>query len=297
MADQARRAAACGDCWARMELPGVVPPDGDRYMRLQLIRCGQRVCPSCGKSARMKAGRRLRPGEEHHPVGVQWKTLVTLTLPHTQLGCSPEEAWESIGRWVGRWLAALRRRNLRRWPDIDKSDPRMHYAWVVEAHPRGHPVPHVHLVLSMPYPRLDRDGEWFRWSREAWAKITGCHILPRVMWKQIWSEAGMRNYLVPYLTKCELTPSHYAVMYRRRMYGSTLPANPKPEPEGWVIEEFLSLREVGYRIGAIRTKFGDRLDEEGPDFLVFSLGSMVDRPLTYVDVWEMFIYGHSVDTG
>lgn len=284
MADQAAKMAACGSRWARMSLAADTAPAGLAHQRFQAIRCGQRGCPTCGPRARRRQGERLRPGAAHHPAGVWWKTTILLTVARSNIDIEPEEAWRRIGKWTTRFLAALRRRNLRRWPGIDKTDPRMHYAWVIEAHPKAPEWPHVHVVLSMPYPILNNDGEWYEWSRRLWAKITGANILPRVSWKRIWSAPGMANYLVPYLTKCKMHPEHWAILYRRRLMASTLPATPKPEPEGWRIEEWMS-GEMARRVReGLDARKGEAVIGEPVDAWIALVQVVEVRKVTWEDV-------------
>lgn len=240
MQRQAWKVDGCGLYWMRMALGGVEAREKGELERIQVARCGQRACPTCGAEAKRRAGDRVQPGRWWQPDGVRWKTFVTLTLPrHT--GITPMEAWLTMARWVGRWTAAARRRMKRRWGDVGKEDPRLHYAWVIEPHPRAPEWPHAHVALSMPFPAGIAFTRWTEWGKAAWERIIG-EPLESVWhhWSAVKDRQKARSYLVKYLTKSIYTREHYALMYRRRMYGTSLPAEPKGDPEGWQIIEWIS---------------------------------------------------------
>lgn len=194
-------------------------PDGTRWIdRTALpLRCGHRACPTCGEAARGKAAARMFAA---------WKTTITLTLPH-QL--TRAEQWRSVGRWVSRWCHALVK-----WLRRHRPGSPVEYAWVLESHYSGYP--HVHVVLE--YDCRGSRTQWqefARWIRSAWRSITGLSV----RWVRVepvrTSAEKLKNYLLKYLTKASYDLSHYAMIGRRRMWATSLPAVPI-EPKGWVLE-------------------------------------------------------------
>lgn len=143
----------------------------------------------------------------------------------------------------------------------------MQYAWVLEPHPAASEWPHVHLVHSMPFTASkDEFIGWWRWAREAWAEITGAPVLARIKFQRIYEEAYGVDYLVPYLTGAEFTEEHWAMLYRRRLYGSTLPVE-KPEPVGWRILEWMDESRARAWMETAGAGAAWEITGEGPDWI------------------------------
>lgn len=219
-----------------------------RQMMMMPLPCGSRMCPECGMELRKRAQQRMEAGPAGE-AGEQdaWRTVITLTMRYGDVDGAL--AWERIGSWVSRWMAASRRWERRNRPWM--LDCSRQYAWVLEQTKRG--WPHVHIILARPYTTHDREAAYHSWACDAWEKITGCYVSRKFVRKRdgrlhgigvdiqpVVSEVAAAKYLSLYLSKSILEPWHYAVLGRKRVWSTTV-APVKEETKGWrlrrVIEE------------------------------------------------------------
>lgn len=205
------RIAHCGETWYRYHR--VQEDEGSRWEE-QLIaprQCGQRGCPSCGERARQRHRQRV--------LG-RWHTAVLLTLPQAAL--SVGEAWRQIHSHLARWIRKLRTA-LKTGSWAVRGGERLSYSWALECHSSGYP--HVHLVT---------DCRWISWEwiRRTWGETIGFGA-PFVSCQRVRDESEACAYLAKYVAKTVLPLDLLAVLYRKRLWASTLRKRPREEAP-WV---------------------------------------------------------------
>jgi len=90
----------------------------------------------------------------------------------------------------------------------------LEYAWVLEPHKSLYP--HLHLTSNLLW--IDRR-EWMA----KWREITGQDV-QHLDVKRVHSTDGICYYIAKYVSKARLTPEILAIMFRRRLWASTLKA-------------------------------------------------------------------------
>ena len=208
-------------------------PGGLHIERLVVeLPCGSRLCPECDST--------MRARHQWRAEGF-WSQFVTLGV--TRAYGNQREAWKKVITDVGRLTREIRRRATEHGQDDVKihkkaldanalvreisgderiADDKLQIAWAVEPHESG--FPHVHIILNTRWIR----GEWLK---RVWSSITGC----KIRWCDIgtvWSIGGVCRYLCEYIAKAQLPGDILCLVYRRRLFYSTLPVKWKP-PEGW----------------------------------------------------------------
>jgi len=236
---QLRRAEGCGGSAAMLTQIG-----GDD-VRMQRLGCGQRRCQRCGMEAREYARRRLATSDIYHG-GIEWRLFVTLTMPRNAYP-SKEEAWKGMGKVMSEWC-----RRQQKWLGARGSvyKTRLHIGWALEAHKDG--WPHVHVVMSIPYPEWkDAARRMNRKFRADWNEIHGVKY-SIVQTERPRSSHRSGDYLSKYIAKMEdWGEGLLAILYRRRMWSSTLPIIPPlvPAPPKWQVMQVL---EIDKAIKALR---------------------------------------------
>lgn len=196
------KAAMCAGTWAVF---GRATKAGNQPLEERMatpMMCGRRACQHCMETHRKKKRSRVEG---------PWKTFITITYSHR--GVRVDEAWRAVHGWLSR-LAAWMRKRFR-----GEGMPKMDYAWVLEPHKSGHP--HVHLCSTL---------EWIDiplWKRK-WSEIT-CLPVEWLKVKRVWSSDGVCYYLAKYLEKAVMSNEVLALLGRRRLFASTLPALPEPD--------------------------------------------------------------------
>jgi hypothetical protein len=161
-----------------------------------------------------------------------WAQLLTLGVPSGEV--SARDAWESVHRWIGRFVHALRDALRNESDDLRvKGGGKLEYAWVVEAHKSGHP--HVHIAHNLAW----LDGEW---ALGAWKRATRKGI-KRIHQAVVRDQSLTSRYLVKYLSKAELSLDVLVLLKSKHLIGSTIKA-PKKEPEGWTLRRVSNFAEV-----------------------------------------------------
>lgn len=212
-----RRLDLCGLAHAQLER---VDSDGMRHRMVMPLPCGHRACETCGPPMREAASRRMR-----HP----WRSMITLTVPRT---VSSDDAWRSMSSWVSRWMAAWRR-----WMQRNRPEESREYAWVLEDHQDGYP--HVHIVLAASITGSRQRWMAMRdWVWSSWRSVTGLECR-RLKIEALRSGSATRAYITKYLSKASYQVWHYALIGRRRMWGTSLKATPAI-PSGWRLERILT---------------------------------------------------------
>jgi hypothetical protein len=181
------------------------------------LACGTRRCEACFTRIRSHAGQRLRG---------PWTQFLTLTTPHVK--GRRLHHWRRASEWATKFFTRLRdiaRKGQRRCVcRRSESDPdhvemridgeKFHYAWVVEPHQTG--WPHWHCVHNAAF-LCDN------FVRTVWASVTGSEMVLTKR-KQVHTRNGVCRYLVKYLTKAVYSDDILAILYRKRLWASTMPA-------------------------------------------------------------------------
>lgn len=208
------RGARCGQSYLELHRLDLENGPAKARRRLVPVTCGRRACRPCDIYRRqIEADRLIGP----------WRTLVTLTWPRTETGL--RETWRGASKAASRWCARLRDA-VRRDPARFSCKGDLEYAWVLEHHEDG--WPHVHIVVSAAWIPWE-------WARRTWARIIRL-ANPFVMLKQVWNKDGICKYLVPYLAKDIIPEPILAVLYRRRLWASTI-ATERGKHEGWEVSK------------------------------------------------------------
>ena len=192
-----------------------LPAAGAHWERIAVtMGCGGRNCLFCFEAQRKRAAERICGN---------WTQFLTLTLNHWP--GMQVYAWRNISRWASELMAAFRKASYEdgkiclcgkdcekeSHPVMTNRDRKLGYAWVVE--PTKNDWPHLHIGLTTGYV-------CYEWLMRKWAEITG--MAPRVKKMiSVQDEKGICNYLAPYLTKSVWKDWILAVMYRKRLYGTT----------------------------------------------------------------------------
>jgi hypothetical protein len=221
MAHVASQRALCGQYVAVLER--CIPAPGLRVERLATpMMCGTRACGVCFDQKRAHAGYRMEG---------PWKQFVTFTLPQDVV--SRYHAWRHCITWMSKllkWIArevckgtcecrAVNCQSRGQHPIVSVNGGKFDYAWVVEPHKTD--WPHFHVAWTAEYVCYD-------WLRETWAEITGLG-LAHIHSKEMYSEDGICRYLTKYMTKSMYSDEILAILYRRRMWASTIRRKPKWE--------------------------------------------------------------------
>jgi len=216
-----------------------------RRIRWIPLECGHRACESCGRKLREKASKRM---------WFPWRSTITLTVPHT---IPKERAWENMSGWVSRYMSAWRK-----WMHEHEPDESREYAWVLEDHKSGYP--HCHIVMQRDCEgTYEKWSKFADWSRKAWQDITG---LPVVWWRieKLRKASATSAYITKYLHKSSYNPWHYALIGRRRMWGTSLHP-PEIISEGYRLESILDsidLPSASQKNRDLMRSFGFRLQWE-----------------------------------
>jgi hypothetical protein len=232
---QLAKVKTCG--WAGMDLRSATYQNRSIEERRLILRmsCGLRVCNRCEA--------RFRSTERNRIVG-NWTTFWTFTWP-TEFDM--REAWTTAPAAASRLFHAVRA-HVRRCPQLwglHPDDP-FHYAWVLEAQERG--APHIHAVTNVWVPSLP-----YLWSM--WQEVMG-GLRSRIDVEEIIHKRNAERYLVKYITKARLTRDIYAIMYRRRVWATTLKLG-EQGPSSW--------ERVGYLNPGVTHRAIKRSEEFGED--------------------------------
>lgn len=198
-----RRREFCRHSWIELRRVSASPSGRTEHRRLMPIPCGLRGCERCAERRRRDNSLRAQG---------PWKVTVTLTLPRDR---PLREQWESMPRWVSRYCAALRGAARRDREEFQLDGGKLDYAWALEAQKDG--TPHAHLVFSAGWIPAS-------WSIETWNRITGC-VMAWQRIEQIRDRSDMCRYLCKYIVKAGLSDDVLAILYRRRLFASTMPAS------------------------------------------------------------------------
>ncbi len=207
------RVAACGTRWKtfRRVLTGYGPPVEQRL--LVMIPCGLRECPSCAERARR---------DHRSRVLWRWTTFATLGFSHRHI--TVEQSWRRVSGWIRALTRWMRKRfSLPIYGEARNEG--LEYAWVLEPHKSLYP--HVHLTTNLLW--IDRH-EWMA----KWREITGQDV-QHLDVKRVHSTDGICYYIAKYVSKARLTPEILAIMFRRRLWASTLKA--KKVEHTWTEEQ------------------------------------------------------------
>lgn len=228
-------AASCGTSFAAYRRFSVAPA-GIREDRLVCQRfCGTRACEHCDEQIRLRECARVQG---------RWRQFVTLGVPAAHLSC--RQAWFRIRRARALLFKRLERHverpdawAVRVW-DSDalfawitrrattqgrlRLSP-LDYAWTLEPHQSGYP--HLHFVLNTTFIH-------FGWLRKVWSECLGRNVR-WIKVKDVWDSSGTCRYLSKYISKTTFTLDLCAVMYRQRLWGTSLPM-PERKPAEWIEE-------------------------------------------------------------
>lgn len=239
----ARQAAGCGARW--MAFRGYQGGEStDKELRLICqAKCGTRACAECSKRIRAR---------ECGRVSGPWKLFFTFTIPRVGRACGDE--WRAVHRYIGKLTKKIKKTarvaamdalsasaikqkisadQVESAKSVIRSSSGLHYAWVIEPHKDGYP--HVHMVVN---------AEWisYAWIRATWEDI----IQADTAWvygEKVYEVDGTCRYLSKYISKASLTPDILAIMYRRRLWASTIDKPEKPEPK-WFREDATTTTEA-----------------------------------------------------
>ena len=228
--------ATCADGYASMRRT----QGGVTYRILAPMGCGRRSCGVCGPAGRLRMGARL--------AGYEWRRMITLTLPREGSVC---DAWRGISGAVRKFLRWMRgdmgenpgdylQGRAAPWaPGL--GEVATEYAWALEEQP-GSGWPHLHLLSGA---RSVWGAQWealARRTKRAWQRAVGAKEAPVVHWKEIEGHRAAANYVTKYVTKVALAPMWYAILGKRRVFGSSLRVKRK-ELIGWKCDGVVSGRE------------------------------------------------------
>ena len=207
--------------------------------------CGSRVCEQCDKAIRER---------ECGRVSGSWRQFFTLGMPAG--GMVVRQAWHRIRRARALLIKRLERHAsrddswaVRIWQEdvehalsLRANSKRarnrlcpLDYAWCIEPHHSG--FPHLHFVLNTCYVNFD-------WLRAVWSDCIG-RACRWMLAEQVWNEDGICYYLSKYISKTVLPVDLCAVMYRQRLWGTSLPMKEKPE-SAWMREADSTEGEAAY---------------------------------------------------
>lgn len=232
---QAAAAGSCGSSYAAYRRYVVEGPGWREDRMVCQRRCGTRACEHCDAEIRRRECARVEGN---------WRLFVTLGVPAARMTC--RQAWHRIRRARALLFKRLERHAARRdawavrvWdedvetaremratakPGRRRKSP-LDYAWVLEPHVSGYP--HLHFVLnacSIYYP----------WLKKVWSECIG----REVRWikvKTIYDSDGTCRYLSKYLSKSVFSLDLCAVMYRQRMWATSVPQRREKRSE-WIEE-------------------------------------------------------------
>lgn len=222
----AGQAARCGNSWGAFR--GFESrEDGDYEIRLACqLKCGTRACRECSD--------RIRAREAWRVAG-PWNLFLTLTLPRGRAAAA--DAWREIHGMIADFVREMRRETriatmtedenvalekpytkerIEQAREKIRASEGFEYAWVIEPHKDG--WPHVHLVINTKW--VD-----FVWMRELWSKCAGVADA-WVYGEVVYQVNGACRYLCKYISKSVLTLDILAIMFRRRLWATSLK---KPE--------------------------------------------------------------------
>ena len=200
------------------------------------LRCHCRQCWTCETDRRERMKSRVAGAH---------RVFFTGTTPRER--CSARDSWIVVGearsafqRELHRELAYASRELTGRtdWRGVRKdlrteearhnirTDRKLELAWVLEEHKDGYA--HLHMCLNI---------EWMDpvWTKALWARCLG------VAWaickaKRVWQADGVCWYLSTYISKGMLDVDVLAVMYRRRIFASTV-RRAAQEKSGWTPDD------------------------------------------------------------
>jgi hypothetical protein len=228
-------AASCGTSFAayRRYTPGSSSWKEERLVCQRC--CGTRACDECSKKMRER---------ECSRVSGNWRLFGTVGVPAESMTC--RQAWYRIRRARTLFFKRLERHAARRdawavrvWDeDVECAEKTraavaagrvrqspLDYAWTYEPHVSGYP--HLHFVVNacaLYYP----------WLKKVWGECIG----REVRWikvKIVTSADGICRYLSKYISKTIFTLDLCAVMYRQRMWATSLPVKKRQKGE-WIEE-------------------------------------------------------------
>ena len=232
---QATTAGACGSSYAAYRRYTVAGPGWREDRLVCQRRCGTRACADCDSEIRRRECARVEG---------DWRLFVTLGVPAARMTC--RQAWHRIRRARALLFKRLERHAARSdaWAvrvwDEDAEAARerraaaglkrrrknvLDYAWVLEPHVSGYP--HLHFVLNAC-------AVYYPWLKKVWSECIG----REVRWikvKTIFDASGTCRYLSKYLSKSVFTLDLCAVMYRQRMWATSIPQKHHTE-SAWLEE-------------------------------------------------------------
>ncbi len=208
--------------------------------------CGLRTCPKCFRRARAHARYRMEG---------PYRQFVTFGL--SRKGISKLHAWRNMSKWVGELMKRLSReadkgiwqcyaehhKKRKAHEIVNTNGKPLDYAWVIEPHKSE--WPHVHVAWSAEYV-------CYNWIREQWNEITGQEI----RWsktKKVYTIDGVCRYMTDYMTKSVYPEYILAVLYRRRLWASTVRKRSKWE-QGFTCLRILTPRDARVALGGSRAK-------------------------------------------
>jgi len=180
------------------------------------MRCGLRCHESCFSRSKNHAAYRMEG---------PWETFWTPTI--RQDGCSKLHAWRMASKWASRLMKRMR--------DAVASGPRvcraimcghreehneievdggvLEYAWCVEPHESL--WPHWHVATNAKRVCYD-------WLREVWREVT-LNGWSGIQVKKVSSPKRIAWYMAEYMTKAVFTDWILAIMFRKKLWWSTIP--------------------------------------------------------------------------
>jgi hypothetical protein len=225
--------ASCGKSWG-VYLRWDLVPGGMIQRRLACQKfCGLRACIRCDSERRKRQKRRMEG---------DWRLF--LTLGHPGRNVSIQGAWTGLRRArdllfkrLEAWAADPQEWRLRIWPhdarnavEARKSSGRsrrrvstLDYAWCLENHQSGYP--HIHFCINACYINYEE-------LKALWSRCIGqeCKWCKGIV---VWSKGGICHYLSEYVSKCSLTVDLCAVLYRQRLWGTSLEMEDAGSPRWW----------------------------------------------------------------
>jgi hypothetical protein len=214
--DQERAVDGCGSRWMRLSRT-----EGGQDERLLVpLGCGRRACPDCGASALRYHFARVHQDRE---AGFGWRQFWTFTVPPAHGGAESFRKGNARIQRLLRWV-----RDEARAGRIRLDGSRLEYTWSLERQQEATQSPHWHVLTNVLF------FDWAALTRK-WQQIVGT-AYANTDYRSVKNEEQLMAYICKYVAKEQLPPDLLAVMYRKRLFASTVPA-PKKTKRGWMKEE------------------------------------------------------------
>jgi len=234
--EMARRAEGCGTSYGAFRRYEVVTAGIQEHRLVVQKFCGTRACDRCDTAIRRRECARVAWG---------WTQFHTLGFP--PWGLSVRQGWHRVRRARTLLIKRLEIALARGRDDVirvsaeavDRArahraqflrermrESKLEYAWCIEPHVSG--FPHLHFVTNTEYIS-------FRWLRAIWGECIG-RVVQWSRTEEVWDPSGTCRYLSKYISKCTLSLDLCAVMYRQRLWGTSLP-RAAGDAEAWIEEE------------------------------------------------------------